>query len=332
MLPRSFAALFPTALSALLAGTVLMAVAPLAAAQNFPSKVIRLIVVYPPGGTSDGVARPLAEKLTAQLGQQVIVENKGGAGGAIGMDAMAKSPPDGHTIAFSAISPVTLLPHVGKVPYDPIKDVTPVASIMYSPVYMLATSAFAGKDFPDAIAQAKAKPGSLRLATSGIATLGHLMLEQIKLTAGVDIIHVPYKGGGQVITDAAGGQFELFTSNPSPGVNALLSQGRMRVLAVSAPQRLQTMPNVPTMQELGFPDSNLTSQFGIFAPGKTPEAVVRRLNLEINKAIAAPDMIDRLVKLDNVPSTTSPEQFAKTVRAEYDANARIVAKAQIRAD
>jgi tripartite-type tricarboxylate transporter receptor subunit TctC len=303
-----------------------------AAAQGFPSKVIRLIVVYPPGGTSDGVARPLADKLSAQLGQQVIVENKGGAGGAIGMDAMAKSPADGYTLAFSAISPVTLLPHVGKVPYDPLKDIAPVASVMYSPVYVLATQAFSGKDFNDAIAQAKAKPGSLRLATSGIATLGHLMLEQIRLAAGVDIIHVPYKGGGQVITDAAGGQFELFTSNPSPGVNALIAQGRLRVIAVAAPQRLAAMPNVPTMTELGFPDSNLTSQFGIFAPGRTPDGVVKRLNSEINKALAAADMTDRLVKLDNVPSPASVEQFAKTVRAEFEANARIVAKAHIRAD
>src|SRR3954471_22292524 len=323
--------MFPRLPVTLLVFGALLSFTPVPAlAQPFPTKLIRLIVVYPPGGTSDGVARPLAEKLTAQLGQQVIVENKGGAGGAIGMDAMAKSPPDGHTIAFAAISPVTLLPHVGKVPYDPLKDIAPVASVMYSPVYMLATSAFTGKDFNDAILQARAKPGSVRLATSGIATVGHLMLEQIKLAANVDITHVPYKGGGQVITDAAGGQFELFTSNPSPGVNSLLAQGRMRVLAVAAPQRLATMPTIPTMLELGYADSNLTSQFGVFAPGKTPEAIVRRLNAEINKALAAPDLIDRLVKLDNVPSPSSVEQFAKTVRTEHDANARIVAKAQIR--
>jgi tripartite-type tricarboxylate transporter receptor subunit TctC len=306
--------------------------APPVLAQAFPSKVIRLIVVYPPGGTSDGVARPLADKLSAQLGQQVIVENKGGAGGAIGMDAMAKSPADGYTLAVSAISPLTLLPHVGKVPYDPLKDVIPVASVMYAPVYVLGTAAFSGKDLNEAIAQARAKPGSLRLATSGIATVGHLMLEQLKLAAGVDIIHVPYKGGGQVITDAAGGQFELFTANPSPGVNALLAQGRLRVLAVGAPQRLPALPNAPTMAELGYPDSNLTSQFGVFAPGRTPDAVVRRLNAEINKALAAPDIAERMVKLDSVPLPSSVEQFTRSVRTEYDANARIVAKARIRVD
>lgn len=303
-----------------------------ALAQAWPSKVIRLIVVYPPGGTSDAVARPLADKLSAQLGQQVIVENKGGAGGAIGMDAMAKSPPDGHTLAFAAISPVTLLPHVGKVPYDALKDIVPVASVMYSPVYLLATSAFKDATFNDAIAQAKAKPGSVRVATSGVATLGHLMVEQIKLASGADLVHVPYKGGGQVITDAAGGQFELFTANPSPGVNTLIAQGRLRVIAVAAPQRLAAMPSIPTMVELGYPDSNLTSQFGVFAPARTPEAVVKRLNAEINKALALPDLAEKLVKLDNVPSPSGVEQFAKVVRAEYEANARIVAKAHIKAD
>ena len=150
-------------------------------AQPFPSKPIRIVVVYPPGGTSDAVTRLLAEKLAAALGQQVLVENRGGAGGAIGMDAMAKSPPDGHTIAFSAISPVTLLPHVGKVPYDALKDIAPLASVMYSPVYLLATPSFAGKDFADVVAQSKSKPGSLRVGTSGIATLGHLMVEQLRI-------------------------------------------------------------------------------------------------------------------------------------------------------
>ncbi len=317
---------------AFLLAAVAAGAAPPTFAQGYPSKPIRLIVVYPPGGTSDAMARPIADKLAAQLGQQVIVENKGGAGGAIGMDAMAKSAPDGYTLAVSAISPLTLLPHVGKVPYDPMKDIAPVASIMYSPVYMLATTAFTGKDFPEAIAQAKARPGALRLATSGIATVGHLMLEQVKLAAGVDITHVPYKGGGQVVTDAAGAQFELFTSNPSPGVNNLVAQGRLRVLAVAAPQRLAAMPAVPTLAELGYPDANLTSQFGVFAPARTPDVVVRRLNAEINKALAAPDIAERLVKLDNIPLPAGVEQFAATVRSEFESNARIVAKARIRVD
>ncbi len=299
--------------------------------QTFPSRPVRIIVVYPPGGTSDAVTRLLAEKLAATLGQQVLVENRGGAGGAIGMDAMAKSAPDGHTIAFSAISPVTLLPHVGKVPYDALKDIAPLASVMYSPVYLLATPAFAGKDFAEVVSQAKAKPGSLRVGTSGIATLGHLMVEQLRI-AGLELTHIPYKGGGQVITDAAGGQFELFTANPSPGVNAMLQQGKFRILAVAAPKRMPTLPAIPTMTELGYPDSNYTSHFGFFAPTKTPEAVLKRLHAEINAALALPDVADRLTKLDNVVAPSSVEQFAQVVRREYEANAKIVAKAGIRSE
>src|SRR6185369_91484 len=279
-----------------------------AAAQGFPSKPVRIIVVYPPGGTSDAVTRYLAEKLSGPLGQQVFVENKGGAGGAIGMDAMAKSPPDGHTIAFSAISPVTLLPHVGKVPYDALKDIAPLASVMYSPVYLLATPAFAGKTFADLVQEARAKPGSLRVGTSGIATLGHLMVEQLRI-AGLDLVHVPYKGGGQVITDAAGGQFELFTANPSPGVNSLIQQGKFRILAVAAPKRLPALPTIPTMTELGYADSNYTSHFGFFAPARTPEAALKRLHDDINAALALPDVADRLVKLDNVVAPSSAAEF-----------------------
>jgi tripartite-type tricarboxylate transporter receptor subunit TctC len=301
-----------------------------AGAQTFPSRPVRIIVVYPPGGTSDAVTRFLAEKLSGPLGQQVLVENKGGAGGAIGMDAMAKSPADGHSIAFGAISPVTLLPHVGKLPYD-VKEIAPLASVMYSPVYMLATPAFAGKSFADVVQETKAKPGLLRVGTSGIATLGHLMVEQLRI-AGLDLLHVPYKGGGQVITDAAGGQFELFTANPSPGVNSLIQQGRFRILAVAAPRRLPALPNIPTMTELGYPDSNYTSHFGFFAPAKTPEAVLQRLHAEINKALALPDVVDRLTKLDNVVAATSAAEFAQIVKREYEANAKVVAKAGIRSE
>jgi len=302
-----------------------------AAAKVFPAKPVRIIVVYPPGGTSDAVTRLLAERLAPALGQQVLVENRGGAGGAIGMDAMAKSAPDGHTIAFSAISPLALLPHVGKVPYDALNDIAALASVMYSPVYLLGTPAFSGKDFADVVAQSKARPGSLRVGTSGIATLGHLMVEQLRI-AGLDLTHVPYRGGGQVITDAAGGQFELFTANPSSGVNAMLQQGKFRILAVAAPRRLAALPAVATMTEMGYPDSNYTSHFGFFAPSKTPDAVLKRLHTEINAVLALPEIAERLTKLDNVVAISTPEQFAHVVRREYEANAKVVAKAGIRSE
>jgi tripartite-type tricarboxylate transporter receptor subunit TctC len=302
-------------------------------AQSGPAGLIRIIVAYPPGGPSDAVARALAEKLGAQLGMQVIIENRAGAGGSVGIDAMAKSAPDGLTLAFAAVSPLTLNPHVNaKLGYDPFRDVAAVAAVMISPVYVLATPAFSGRDFNDLIAQAKAKPGALRLATSGVATVGHIMLEQIKAKAGVDITHIPYKGGGQAITDAAGGQFELLLSNPSPAVTGQIASGRLRVLAVAAPRRLASFPNAPTLAELGFPAANMTSTFGIFAPGRTPEAVVKRMNAEINRALALPEVRERLVVLENLPVAMSAVEFAQLLRSEHDANALIVRAANIRAE
>lgn len=304
-----------------------------ALAQTWPGPLMRIIVAYPPGGPSDAVARALAEKLGAQLGTQVIIENRAGAGGSVGIDAMAKSAPDGLTLAFAAVSPITLNPHVNsKLGYDPFRDVAAVAAVMISPVYLLATPAFSGKSFGDVVAQAKARPGALRLATSGVATVGHVMLEQIKAKAGIDITHIPYKGGGQAITDAAGGQFELLLSNPSPALSGQIANGRLRLLAVAAPQRLASYPNAPTLTELGFAAANLTSTFGIFAPGRTPEATVKRLNAEINMALQLAEVRERLVRLENLPAVMSPAEFAHLLRSEHDANALIVRTANIRAE
>jgi tripartite-type tricarboxylate transporter receptor subunit TctC len=303
----------------------------LAHAQAWPSKPVRIIVPYAPGGTSDAAARLLAERLHPVLGQPVVVENRAGASGTTGMDAMAKSS-DGHTLAFAAISPLTLNPHLQRVPYDPLKDVVPVASVMYSPVYLVATSAFSGKSFADVISQSKAQPGKLNVATSGMGSVGHVMLEQIGRKAGVHFNHIPYKGSGQVINDAAGGQFELFTTNPSPAVNGLIAQGKLRVLAVAAPQRLASFPDVPTFTELGHADANLSSVFGIFAPARTPPEVVRRINTEVNKLLTDKDIQDRLAKLDNVVSPGSTDQFTAQVQREFDANARVVKEAGIKLD
>ena len=296
----------------------------------WPAKPVRIIVPYAPGGTSDAAARLLADRLAPVLGQPVVVENRAGASGTTGMDALAKAAPDGHTIAFAAISPLTLNPHLQKVPYDPLKDVVPFASVMYSPVYFAATSAFKGQSFADVLAQAKARPGELSVASSGMGSVGHLMLEQISRAAGVKFIHVPYKGSGQVINDAAGAQFDLFTANPSPALNGLISQGKLRVLAVAAQQRLAAFPEAPTFIELGFPQANLSSVFGLFAPAGTPAPVLARLNAEVNKLLADPDVQARLERLNNIVDARSAEAFATQVRAEHDANARVVKEAGIK--
>jgi len=322
---------FGSAPSAIVAVALLLGCAPLQA-QTFPAGPIRLIVAYPTGGPSDAVARLLAERMAARLSVPVLVENRGGAGGSVAIDALARFAPDGQTLVFASISPLTINPHLGKLGYDPFNDIAPVSGVMVAPVFVLATPALAARDFNDMLAQAKAKPGALRWATSGIATVGHLMLEQVRAKAGVDILHVPYKGGGQAVTDAISGQFELYTANPGPAVNAQLQANRLRLLAVAAPQRLTDFPAVPTLTELGQPAANLMSTFGLFAPRRVPDAVVRRIHAEVVDALARPDVRERIVKLDNIPAPLTPDAFSRLIRAEYDNNGRIVRDAGIRAD
>ncbi|MGO4579915.1 Bug family tripartite tricarboxylate transporter substrate binding protein [Cupriavidus sp. 2TAF22] len=305
---------------------------PARAADAYPSRPIRLIVAYPTGGISDAVARALGERLSAQMGGSVVVENKAGAGGSIGIDAVAKAAPDGYTLGFASTSPLTLNPHVGHVNYDPQRDIAPVMSVMYSPVLLVATQSFAGKTFQDLLAQAKARPGSVRWATSGLGTVGHVMLEHVKSRAQADLTLIPYKGAGQQMNDALGGQFEVMSTNASPVLTQHMQAGRLRALAVGAPKRIASMANVPTLAELGYPKANLTSTFGIFAPAHTPPAIIARLNTELNKALAEPEVRERLLKGGEVPTGGTAAQFAAAIRAEYDDNARIVKEAGIKAE
>jgi tripartite-type tricarboxylate transporter receptor subunit TctC len=300
--------------------------------QAWPSKPIRLIVAYPSGGVSDVVARALADKLAAQLNTPVIVENKAGDSGSIGVDAVAKAAPDGYTLGFAAVSPLTLSPHLGKSPFDPLRDIAPVASVMYSPVLLLATPASDSRDLKDLVATARARPGAVRWATSGPASLGNIMLEQLKAGARVDITHIPYKGGGQQITDALGGQFEVLSVNTGPAIMQQVKAGKLRALAVGAPARLDVLPAVPTLAELGYPAANMTSLFGVFAPAAVPQPVLERLNAEINKALAQPDLRARLAASDNVATGGSRADFSRQIAAESENNARIIRAAGIKGE
>ncbi|ABM41228.1 MULTISPECIES: tripartite tricarboxylate transporter substrate binding protein [unclassified Diaphorobacter] len=314
-----------------LASLALAAALPLGAqAQTWPAKPIRIVVAYPAGGVSDVVARALGDKLSERLGTPVVVENKAGAGGTIGMDAVAKAAPDGYTLGFSAISPLVLNPHLGTPPYDATRDIVPVASVMYSPVLLLGTQAAKERDFRSLLATAKAQPGQVRWATSGLASLGHIMLEHIMQGSGVQITHVPYKGGGQQLNDALSGQFEVLSTNAGPAVMQQIKAGKLHPLAVGAPARLTTLPNVPTLGELGLPAANLNSVFGMFAPAGVPAAVLERLNAEINRALALPDIQARLEASDNVPTGGSAEAFRRQIAAESQSNARIIRAANIR--
>ena len=303
----------------------------LAQTPAWPAKPIKITVAYPPGGVADAMARLLADRLAPILGQSVVVDNKAGASGSIGMDAVAKAAPDGHALGFSAISPLVLNPHLGKSPFDPAKDIVPVVSVIASPVLLLATSALAAKDFKALLAAAKAKPGALRWATSGPASLGHIVLEQVKAGAGVDITHIPYKGGAQQINDALAGQFEVLSTNAGPAVMGHIKAGKLVPLAVGSPARLEQLPNVPTLAELGLAAANLASVFGLFAPAGTPAPVIERLNAEVNKLLKDKDVLQKIDASDNLPTGGSAADFAKLIATESANNARIIKAAGITA-
>jgi tripartite-type tricarboxylate transporter receptor subunit TctC len=291
---------------------------------------LRLIVAYPPGGISDEVARALAEPLALALGRPVRVEHRPGAGGAVAMEMLARAPADGSVLVFSAITPLALLPLLGPTPYHPQRDIAPVAAVMATPVLVLGTPALAAEHFAGLLALARAQPGRLRWASSGLATTGHLVLEQVCLSAGVDIVHVPYKGGGQQLTDALGGQFEVLSSNVAPATLQFVRQGRLKALAVGAAQRLPALPGVPTLAEAGHPDANLQSLFGLYAPGATPSALVDRLNAAVRQALAGPGLRERLLAASNLPQDGSAAVFAQQIAAETEALRRLTQRRPIR--
>lgn len=303
-----------------------------AQSPGWPARPLKITVAYPPGGVSDVIARALAEQLAPRLGTAVVVENRAGASGTLAVNAVAKAPADGYSLVFSALSPLTLSPHLGNLPYDPLKDLVPVASVMYSPVLLAATPALPDGDFKAMLARARQQPGRLRWATSGNGSLGHLMLEAIAASAQVQITHVPYKGGGQQITDGLGGQFEILSVNTSGPVLQHAREGRLRALAVGAPARLDALPQVPTLAELGFAGANLNSRFGLFAATGTAPAVLERLNAQVNAVLALPVMRERLLSAECVGAPASLADFARIVAAEHQNMGAIVRDGKIKAD
>jgi tripartite-type tricarboxylate transporter receptor subunit TctC len=291
-----------------------------ATAGPWPRRPIRLVVAYPPGGVSDDTARRLAHVMSARLGVPVVVESRPGAGGMVALEWLSHAAPDGYTLAYCAISPLVFAPAArptGKPAAFPLFGIVPVVSLMDTPVLVLAHPSFKPSTFAEMIAVARAAPGRLRWATSGHATAGHLVLAQVRAAAGVDIIHIPYKGGGQQLTDALGGQFELLSSNVAAQQLQFVREGRLKALAIGAPARLPVLPGVPTLAELGYPDANLVSTFGLFAPRGTPPEPLRAINAVVNEALLQPDFRSRLLDVSNLPTGGSPADFLARIAKEH---------------
>jgi tripartite-type tricarboxylate transporter receptor subunit TctC len=303
------------------------ALAPLAAiATAWPSRPVRLLVAYPPGGVSDETARALGQGLAQALHVPCIVENRGGAGGVTAMTELAQAKPDGHTLCYSAISPLVFAPLLGPLRFDPLHDFVPVVSVMHTPILVLSNPSFKPDTMAEMVARALGAPGNVRWASSGIATVGHMVIEQVRLASGADVIHVPYKGGGQQLNDLLGGHFEMLSSNMAPQQLEYVRQGRLKALAVGAPARMAALPQVPTLAEAGFPQANLVSTFGIFAPGRTPPDVVARLNREFNRLLLGRELRQRLTEAGNLMVGGTSEDFARHIVLAQEASARLLSR------
>jgi tripartite-type tricarboxylate transporter receptor subunit TctC len=321
-----------TLLTLLLTATLL---APLAAtAQAWPAaKPIRLVIPFPAGGATDILGRTVAQKLGAALGQQVVVDNKPGAGGTIGADIVAKAPPDGYTILMATSSTHSIGPALNpRLPYDAFKDFTPVAQVANAPSVLVV-----GRDFPAATAQElvallKKNPGRYNFGSSGIGTYPHLAAEMFKLRAGgLFVVHIPYRGTGLVITDLVAGQIG-FLMDSIVSAQPHVKDGKVRPLAVSGTRRSGSLPNVPTFAEVGIPGMDFSNWFGVFAPPGTPADVVQRLNRELNAIVRSADTIERFERSGAEPAGSTPEQFAKVIRDEYEAWKVVIQRANIKAE
>lgn len=303
-----------------------------AAAQGYPSKPVRMVVGFPPGGGTDVVARVIGKKLSEWWGQAVAVENRPGATGTIGADAVAKSAPDGYTLLMGHVNSHAIAPNLfKKLPYDPIRDFAAVAYVGYVPNVLAVHPSVPAKSMRELIALAKAKPGSLHFASSGNGSTQHLAGEMFKQLAGVDMVHVPYKGSGDAIKDLLGGVVEL-NFDTMPPVVEHIRNGRLRGLAVSTPRRLAQLPDVPTFVEEGMTGFDVTNWYGVMAPAATPRELVARLNADINKAMRVPEVRERLEHVGTQLKEQSAAEFSAFMKAELVKYAKLVKDADIKID
>ena len=301
-----------------------MIVATGAAAQTWPARPVRIVVPFPPGGGLDFFARVTAPKLQENLGQQMIVENRSGAGGMIGADTVAKAPPDGYTVLFASSAELTISQHLyPKMAYDTLRDFAPVSYIVHAALLFSVHPSIPAKNLKELIALARAKPGQLNFASAGTGGSQHLAGELLKTAAKIDIVHVPYKGAGPAVVDMVGGQVSMgFTALPSSIQHA--RSGRLRPLAVTSGKRSEAAPDLPTFTELGFPTIELVVWYGVLFPARTPPDIVARMSTEVNRAVHAPDIKAKLLQQGVEAVGSTPEQLAKFMQSEIARYGKII--------
>jgi tripartite-type tricarboxylate transporter receptor subunit TctC len=311
---------------------LLLAVPLALAAQGFPTRPVTLTVGFAPGGGTDTAARVIAKRLTDNIGQAVVVENRAGAGGNIAAQDIAQAPPDGYKIHLTSVGPMSVAPAMTKdLPYDPKRDIAPITMGVVFPNVMIVHPGVPAKTLAEFVALAKQRGGDMSYGSSGIGGAGHLSGELFKLAAKIDLVHVPYKGGGPAMTDLLGGRIDMYIAVPSTA-QSHIEAGKVRALATTGARRTASMPTVPTVAELGYPGFEATNWYAFVAPGKTPKAVIDFWNREIVKVLKDPEVAKELARHGLEPQPGTPGELAKYIDAETEKWGRVVREAKITAE
>jgi tripartite-type tricarboxylate transporter receptor subunit TctC len=301
-----------------------------ALAQNYPNHPIRLIVPWPPGQATDVAARMVSERLTPALGQPVVVDNRGGAGGVIGCETAAKSPADGYTLVAGSSGPISISPNVQKVAYEPLRDFAPISLLAINPFMLVVNPSIPAKDVKQLVALLKANPGKYSFASSGSGATSHLMSVLFNSMAGVEVVHVPYKGSSQSITDVVNGQI-AYTIETVPAVQGLVQAGKLRALGATSLTRAVAMPDVPTIAET-LPGYEMFGWIGLMAPSGTPVAITDRVSAETQKIMQDPEIRKRFLSAGMEPAGNTPAQFAEFLKKQNDRYGSIVKQAHVKLD
>ena len=317
---------------AVLCAVWLLAPGHAASAQAYPTKPIRLVIHFPPGGPTDIVGRAVAQKLTETWGQQVIVDNRPSAGGIVGVEAVVRSSPDGHTLLFATGGSMSIAPAFNpKLPYNVFKDLAPVSLVVINPQILVFHPAFPPNSVKELVALAKSRPGTINYASVGPGSPNHLGMEMLKSMAGIDMVHIPYKGTAPALTDLLAGQVSLMF-NSMPSVLPQVKSGKLKGIAVGSAKRSPAAPDIPTVAESGVPGFDYVTWYGLFAPAATPRAIIAKLNAQVVSMLAEPELAQRLAVQGADPQSSTPEGLARYMHEEHERWKKVIKSAGIKAE